>query len=32
MAWFKNILGGIHQGLDDRAQDDIDCLTNVILK
>jgi hypothetical protein len=32
MAWFKNIFGGIRQGLDERAQDDIDCLTNVILK
>lgn len=32
MAWFKNILGGTHQSLDERAQDDIDCLTNVILK
>ncbi len=32
MAWFKNIFGGIHQGLDERAQDDIDCLSNVIVK
>ncbi|HZZ21102.1 MAG TPA: hypothetical protein VFE60_00255 [Roseiarcus sp.] len=32
MAWLKNIFGGIRRGLDERAQVDIDALTNVILK
>jgi hypothetical protein len=31
MAWFKNIISGIRQNLGERAQDDINALTNLIL-